>query len=255
MGANVAATTIYTTSTATIYPTATATETATTSAQIWPLWVATNTTASAITVTNVWPVWVAETTTGSAWDAETDDGYAFRNRLVRTIPGHVGYGAEGRHLAGRDLAPPTVEERAAMRLEAERREATRRRLAEEERERRAEAEARAYRLLDMALSQEQRRTLATLGYFYVTGSSGRRYRIEKGSHGNVYEIGPDGAWIARLCAQPLNVPAGDSMLVQMLLLQTDEEAYRNVANITHRDGHVVRGHFGLLRGDALREAA
>lgn len=95
---------------------------------------------------------------------------------------------------------------------------------------RKEAEARAEALLVAALTAEQRAQKQRDGWFLVDCKSGKRYRIDRGTHGNVKELDDAGRVVATLCAQPDRVPAPDAHLAQKLMLETDEAAFLRVAN-------------------------
>lgn len=104
--------------------------------------------------------------------------------------------------------------------------------AAERREREAAANVRAEALLRASLTREQRENLDLFGCFYLNTKAGRRYRIDRGTHGNVKLVDARGCELERLCAQPNGVPTCDAMLAQKLALEANEESYRRVANIT-----------------------
>ena len=123
---------------------------------------------------------------------------------------------------------------------------------EAERKKKAEAAERAMTLLRSCLSDQQNRDLRDHGHFFVDADSGRRYRISKGTHGNVKVVNKQtGQWIESLCIQPRDVPVGDSMLAQKLMIEAAEEVFRSYANITLREGGMVYGKGGLLTGDKV----
>ncbi len=92
----------------------------------------------------------------------------------------------------------------------------------------AEADRKAKQLLIENISKEQRRTLRDKGYFDVQ-VKGKTYRIRWGSHGNVYLVHGDRE-VVSYCIQPPDVPPGDAMLAQKLLLETDEASFLKIAN-------------------------
>lgn len=94
------------------------------------------------------------------------------------------------------------------------------------------AKGRAERLLLGALGPEQRKDLTEKNCFYLHTQSGRRYRIDRGTHGNVKLVDEKNGVISRFCAQPPGVPAEDAMLAQKLMLETDEQSFLRVANET-----------------------
>lgn len=62
--------------------------------------------------------------------------------------------------------------------------------------------------------------------------NGRHYRIHKGRSGNIQLI-ENGKPVAKYCAHPeLWTPDGDTLVAQMLMLQTDEAAFLKIANRT-----------------------
>jgi hypothetical protein len=115
--------------------------------------------------------------------------------------------------------------------------------AREEAEKRAAAalaaEKRAEDLLRLCLSPQQIEDLEKKKCFYVEieGKAGKkeRYRIDRGSHGNVKQIDERGSIIRSFCIQPSGVPAGDILLTQKLWLEASEETREEfwaTANIT-----------------------
>jgi hypothetical protein len=133
---------------------------------------------------------------------------------------------------GEALGRIEVRESAAQRLarEAARRE-NEARLFERQRAIMAEqriAETRAKRLLVENISPAQRKSLKDHGHFDVL-VGGKTYRIKWGSHGNVYLV-QGGREVRSFCIQPPDVPAGDAMLAQKLLLETDEASFLRIAN-------------------------
>jgi len=113
-----------------------------------------------------------------------------------------------------------------------------REIAQQERQRRAQARttatARAEALLHDLLDEGQRASLQAHGYFDLIGSHGGYYRISTGISGNVAWRSPEGQW-SRICAHPdmrLSwMPTEDVMVAQMLALVTDEPAFIARANV------------------------
>ncbi len=124
----------------------------------------------------------------------------------------------------------TDEQKAKARQQAaEYRERETQRVREQE-----QVKIRATELLRDHLTRHQKRQLDQNGHFTVLGSEGRRYRIERNTHGNVYCLRRKGnRWepTENLCIQPGGVPAEDSHLAQKLMIETDEKAFRQIANI------------------------
>lgn len=147
----------------------------------------------------------------------------------------------------------TAEQRAAQDAEIARWQAREReRLAQRDIEvaREDGANRRAMELLCSCLNDEQKRTLLADRYFLVRAPSGRLYRIDQGTHGNVKVVDPRTKRVLEsLCIQPSGVPVGDSMLVQKLMIETAEDAFRKHANITVTDSlRLIRGVDDLLDG-------
>jgi hypothetical protein len=92
------------------------------------------------------------------------------------------------------------------------------------------ANRRAEALLRGCLTPEQQHDLETKGCFYVETPGGRRYRIDRGTHGNVKRLDERGSILAGYCAQPNGIPVADSMLAQKLALEADEDGFLRVAN-------------------------
>lgn len=97
--------------------------------------------------------------------------------------------------------------------------------------RRSTAEIKAEELLRSCLSRSQDEELTKFGWFDVPVKD-KTYRVKRGIAGNVFLLGDDGREVERFCIHPSGVPAGDAMLAQKLLLETDERKFRQVANIT-----------------------
>ena len=94
------------------------------------------------------------------------------------------------------------------------------------------AKLRAEKLLLENLTSEQRDTLVGRGFFDVRSKTGKRYRIERSTHGNIHLLNANGNATHRLCAQPSGVPVDDAILAQKLALEADEESFLKVANVT-----------------------
>jgi len=104
---------------------------------------------------------------------------------------------------------------------------------------------RARRLLASMLSPEQREEFEAENRFHlrvIDGKSGeeRVYRIDQGFQGNVKLLGPDGRPVKSYCIHAATtddeghrLPNEDHMLAQKLLLQTDEESFLRIANMSN----------------------
>ena len=93
-------------------------------------------------------------------------------------------------------------------------------------------QTRGFTLLREWLSPAQKAQFDSAGCFVVIGcNSGRRYRIHRGTAGNVYEIDDAGRLVTGLCFVPsAALVAGDVMLAQKIALETNERAALAVAN-------------------------
>jgi hypothetical protein len=99
------------------------------------------------------------------------------------------------------------------------------------------AKARARRLLFSMLSPDQQKELDEKNHFHLTVHSKdgtmKVYRIEHGYAGNVKLLGPDGQPIRRYCIHAdSRLPYEDQMLAQKLLLESNEQDFLRIANMT-----------------------
>lgn len=117
-------------------------------------------------------------------------------------------------------------------LTAEQEAAWRKMNEEKERERKS-AQKLALQLLKEVLTRTQLEAFEKNKCIPVDAPSGTKYVIERGVAGNVYSI-KDGKRMERLCIHPADseIPIEDVMLAQKLLLETDEEEFRRIANVT-----------------------
>ena len=179
----------------------------------WIVWVRNNATSSS-TTDIVWGEWVNYGTTASnvwgAWTATTSS--------ANFVPLPHAY----------QPVPETEEQRAA-RIERERQQAEERQRREAER---VAAQERAEQLLRDQLTIEQAAQLVQGNYFEVISESGKRYQVTRGIQGNVFAY--DGARrVGRYCIHPdTDVPVGDVMLAQKLMLETCEREFLRIANHT-----------------------
>jgi hypothetical protein len=134
------------------------------------------------------------------------------------------------------LTEEEIQKRAAeqerMRLDNERRMAeydAQRKLLEEKRK---AADEKALQLLLDNLDDNQAEIYKRTGAIPVTGQSGKRYRIRKGTCRNVEEVDCKGCVIRHLCFHPKDsqIPVYDSMLTQKLMLELCEDMVGRVAN-------------------------
>jgi len=200
---------------------------------VWPTWsgttisvtaATTNTTGTTIALP-AWSIWNQQT---SSLTTSTNAIYANWVEDVSQLVARVGdWGYPPRRLA----KPSEAEVRAQLAHEQRYRDAE---LAREAA--RKAAREKAAGLLEEHLTEEQVAHLRARDCFYLEtlGQDGKknRYRIDRGTHGNVKRVDEKGSILESLCIQPGGVPTEDAMLAQKLWLETDEAAFRKVANIT-----------------------
>ena len=212
---------------------------------VWRNW-NTSATTSALDYTytgdsSIWTSWVSDQTitlhysnahtnaTGTAtwagWVTNQDARTAARMRV------HAYDMVQTRQGMRQQPAPETPEQRVERLAQEELRRQQYALEAAVARERRAAAIGRADKLLESVLSSVQRSQLEKNDWFLVRGESGQVYRIRKGRAANVDLIDPKtGKVIDVLCAYPrMDVPDGDCMVAQKLMLECDEEAFRKIA--------------------------
>jgi hypothetical protein len=127
---------------------------------------------------------------------------------------------------------------AELRVEIER-EQRMRKEAEERVFKAQQATKRAERLLRMCLSPQQIEDLDKKNCFYVElagrGGKKERYRIDRGTSGNVKQLDESGSIIRSFCVHPSGVPEADTLLTQKLFLEASDETrakFWETANIT-----------------------
>jgi hypothetical protein len=207
------------------------TVTITGTADVWPIWVeqqnitvTSNVTVTAANTGNVviWRIW-NETITGSITTATSNTSVmiaaANLNGIDRIWP-----------LWNQQLNESEEQVQVRLRREAEYRE---RRFAVEAEN--AKARDRAVKLLQEALSPEQRAEFADKGFFHLATitkeGQRRRYRIERGRSRNVKQVDDSGRVLKTLCAHPVSaVPDEDTMLAQKLWLEAHEDEFLRIAN-------------------------
>lgn len=108
------------------------------------------------------------------------------------------------------------------------------------RAKRIAADARAEELLKLVLNPQQRDELARNNRFHVRVGA-RRYRVDRGQHGNVKLLDDQDRVLESYCIQPKGgLPDADAMAAQVLLLETDEATFLRVANVSDRNGRLIR---------------
>jgi len=214
--------------------------------QIWTAWSEhTSVTSNSYTLStdDIWTTWYGDTsntisysctTTGTStaiWDAWADT-HEYIAELRVDCAGTARTINAINHYSRKNISEEEL--RRDLEREKERRLAAEKRAAEAEL-----AKHKAEMLLLGHLSPKQRDDLVTKGCFYVEipHENGKieRYRIDRGSHGNVKQLDEKGSIIRSFCVQPPDCPAGDAMLAQKLFLEASEETRREfweIANIT-----------------------
>lgn len=130
-----------------------------------------------------------------------------------------------------DYQPTPAQEAARVQRELQLQE--RRRAAHEHR---ITAQNRATETLRSFMTEQQRADYEQHEYFYVEGSAGNLYRIDKGNAGNVmYCDRATRRPLGSICAHPSMaqewIPDQDVALAQMLALMTDEPRFTAIANV------------------------
>jgi hypothetical protein len=180
-----------------------------------PIWTTNGMTSTTSTWTNT--IWITANTASS--DYYFDQTETIYNRRLRPAI----YLNPPRLVTPQPLLAPAII-RAERRLEIER--------AREVEAHRAEAKERARGLLIEFLTEDQQRTFLDHGWFIVEGGkSKRKYRVRasQGLVGNVDVMhdNDNNRIMHRLCAHVRlgEVPLGDQLLAQKLMLQFDEDRF------------------------------
>jgi hypothetical protein len=204
-------------------------------ARTWTYWINTSNTVTAATT----PVYL-NTDTFNQWTTSTVNvNSQIWGNWANSTPYRIDATAFGdtnrTYLTRREPIAYTPEQIAAQ----EAAQAETRRLREEQERRKAAATKKARALLRATLTPAQRRELDRLNRFHVI-VEGRTYRINRGVSGNIELLEERGDELfvkESFCIHSDHeLPVEDHMLAQKLLLETDEVAFRRIANITRR-GH------------------
>jgi hypothetical protein len=207
---------------------------------VWDGWT-TSASSSTTTLTttgygdNVWYTWnngsgtsantaTTATTSGSVWLTWVTDSSSGRSELRDRVYG--------------DWSVPelTKEQKAEQKRQAEEAKKKEEERLKLEREREAKAKA----LLKMILDARQITQLEEKSCFeLVSVKSGNRYRIRKGDCRNVEKINEEGKVLETLCFHPKDdykegrgrVHHYDTMAIQKLMLENEEDEARQIANI------------------------
>lgn len=186
-----------------------------TAATIWCAW----TCASDSTATNgePWVIW----NTGGTSASSTDTCWIQWNTRVKT--------------AVYTPARRSAEEIERDRIAAEQRAKEREKERKEREERQRAAVARSTELLREWLDEKERERFDKHKRFHVVTASGRRYEVDctKRQH-NVFELDEKGKRVVEHCiyANAFDLPLPDNALAQKLLLETNEDEFRRIANQT-----------------------
>lgn len=199
------------------------------------------------TETTVWGCWNDACTTGATTTYDPWNTWVSNTTPVTFTVNDWQFPRQNVPRTRQQIAQDKAAREAAEQRFKVQRDADRARYEAAERARHA-ALKRAKDLLLSVLHPQQAKDLLKGGFFYVNAPSGRLYRIDEGTHGNLKVISREtGKIVERLCIQPDGVPAGDAMLVQKLMIETAEEALRAHANITvELDGKIIWGDKTLL---------
>lgn len=193
------------------------------------------TTGSAVTNDSVWNHWInatvvtSATTTASAVWTIWNDRLAAAGANAYPMVHHAQTRMRDAAIARGRVSP----EERARRDAAERARVAANEIAAAAR---VEANRKAEVLLRSCLSQQQIDDLEKKNCFYLH-TNGRRYRIDRGQHGNVKLLDERDQIVESYCIQPRGgLPDADAMLAQKLLLETDPDSFRRISNITTRAG-------------------
>jgi hypothetical protein len=120
----------------------------------------------------------------------------------------------------------------AQRAEYERQREVQREQALEHQRQREAAEIRADELLYEFIDAMQIEELVRDKSITVLSETGKTFKVFRNR--SVREYDENGKLLGYHCIHPnIQVPSGDEMLAQMLLLQTDEKSFRRISNFTH----------------------
>jgi hypothetical protein len=210
----------------------------------WIVWNQTVGTTAATSTLDIWPLWVSNATVATT--SITSAANAAAATFVRTMGvlqqqmwtvwnqqlanggGHTLSAIAPRRSGRVQMAADEMARHAQYEREAQAR-------YEAERALRVAAEAKAELLLQRLLTAEQSESLKEKRHFYLY-SRGSKYRIDRGSRGNVKLVDERDQVIESYCIHPTGVPDADAMAAQKLMLEADPETFLRVANVTRRDG-------------------
>lgn len=184
----------------------------------WTQWVTTSSATTSSSNDGIWSYW---TTTGTDYAGTSTTSSTWTTWVSNARPEPIVYSQPYRP---RELTPEQKE--------AQRQAAEQARLESERRQReQEEAKKRAEDLLVGCLTLAQRRQLKKRGSFVVKAQSGQHYRVRRGH--TVEELDKAGKPAATHCIHTRDyVPDFDTMLVQKLMLEANEDEFLRVANRT-----------------------
>ena len=190
----------------------------------WTYWNVSTTTN--LTVDPTWTRWIDTTSTTTTANTVTYDNGSWRSWVDATAFGDANrvYLAAEPAYTDAELRQREVDLRRRLRENERRRKATEREAAI--------AQRKARRLLLSHLTPEQRDEFERLERFTVIAADGRTYRVHRKWSHNLELI--EGGFITeQLCVHPREqTPVEDSLLAQKLMLETDPDTLRRIANIT-----------------------
>jgi len=209
----------------------------TSSTATWHAWTTTTGTTTACT-SDPWVYWHDVGTTAcstAVWRTWTNDSTATTGTYI--IADHRVLGWQAWQPQAEQKKLTRAELKAQRKRQADEEAARRLRQQEAERvlrladEKRQQAAKRAEQLLLAHLTKEQAQAWTENRAIFVTGKSGKRYKLTDGHGGNMQELGPDGQPVKGFCVHVGNhIPSPDNVLAQKLALEHDEEAILRLAN-------------------------
>lgn len=182
--------------------------------------------------TGSWPQWIidtSESTTGTLSQQAQLVWQVWHTNSATT--GNVVMYQAGRTLeAERMIARGRVSPEERAKREAE--QALRQAEWDKQEAARKEANRKAEVLLRSCLNQQQLDDLDKKKCFFLH-TGGRKYRVDRGQHGNVKLLDERDRVVESYCIQPQGgLPDADAMLAQKLLLETDPDSFRKISNVT-----------------------
>ncbi len=191
-------------------------------------WVYWNLTAASTCTANTWDYWTSST--ADCTSAATTSGTV---NIIWTGWNTTGAtnGATVTPRMARCYTPPPLSEEEKERIRI--RQEERARLQAEADKARKEADERAENLLKRHLTRTQLRQYRRDRSFCMRGRDGHEYRIRRAWGGHIERLGDGGKAVERFCIHPtFEVPLPDNQLIAKLMLETNPEEVRRIANVT-----------------------